>query len=64
MDYKKIEIEKKIIADLIYYYEVDIDNCLMTHKDWIKEIANALTDKEYLSKLKEEVKEYKDERNA
>ena len=32
--------KEKIIADLIYYYEVDID------------------------KLKEEVKEYKDERNA
>ena len=56
--------KENIIADLIRYYEVDIDNCLMTHKDWIEEIANALTDKEYLNKLKKEVKEYEDERNA
>ena len=51
--------KEKIISDLIYYYEVDIDNCLMTHKDWIKEIANALTDKR-VKELEEELKQIKD----
>tara|TARA_R110000765_G_scaffold361358_1_gene451551 strand:- start:609 stop:785 length:177 start_codon:yes stop_codon:yes gene_type:complete len=54
--------KEKIISDITYYYEVDLDNCLMTHKDWIKQIADALTDKDYLSKLKKEIEEYKNER--
>jgi len=54
--------KENIIADLIHYYEVDINNCLMTHEGWIEQIANALMDKKYLSKLKKEVKEYKDDR--
>ena len=50
------------IASLIHFFWLISDNVGIL--DWIKEIANALTDKEYLSKLKKEVKDYKDERNA
>ena len=55
-------MRSKIIADLKYYYEVDVENCQMTHMDWIEEVANALTDPEYLSKLEKELKEYKKQR--
>ena len=40
--------KQEIIDNLTYYYEVDLDNCLMTHKDWIEQVANALTDRDYL----------------
>ena len=43
---------------LIHMYEVDIDNCLMTNKDWIKELALAMTDPEYKSKFQAEYTEY------
>lgn len=55
-------MRSKIIADLAYYYEVDVENCQMTHMDWIEEVADALTDPEYLSKLTKELKEYKEQR--
>ena len=55
-------MRNKIIADLAYYYELDVENCQMTHMDWIEEVADALTDPEYLSKLTKELKEYKEQR--
>lgn len=54
--------KEEIIAELIYYYEVDLNNCTMTHKDWIEEIAKALTDKDYLDTLKKEIEQYHKER--
>lgn len=55
--------EQEIINDLTFYYEVDLDNCTMTHQEWIKVVARALTDKNYLSELMEEIKQYKAERS-
>lgn len=56
--------EKEVVDELMHYYEVDIDNCLMSHTDWIKELAKAITDKNYLDKLKEELNIYNEEREV
>ena len=53
---------KELIEDLKFYYEVDLNNCKMSNEDWIIELANALTDKNYLKQLMEEIKEYKEQR--
>lgn len=54
--------KQEIIDSLLFYYEVDLGNCLMTHKLWIEEIARALTDEDYLNKFKKEFENYKKER--
>ena len=54
--------KQEIIDNLTYYYEVDLDNCLMTHKDWIEQVANALTDRDYLCDFRKEFNQYKEER--
>jgi len=47
---------------LRHYYEVDIDNCIMTNEDWIDEILMALKDpEEYTKNFKEEYKNYLNE---
>lgn len=56
--------EKEIIEMLTHYYEVDLGNCLMTHEQWIAEVAKALTDKDYLKNLQEEYKKYLEEISA
>jgi len=43
---------------LTYMYEVDRDNCLFTHKDWIRELALAMTDPRYKEKFLVEHYEY------
>ena len=50
--------KKTIISDLTRYYEVDLENCNMTHKQWINQIAEALTDPEYLNKFNTELRLY------
>ena len=50
--------EQEIIEMLEHYYELDIDNCAMTNKDWIEELANALTNPNYLERLKKNYAEY------
>jgi hypothetical protein len=50
--------EQEIIDMFTHFYEVDMQNCLMTHADWIEEVAKALTDKEYLNKMRAEYKTY------
>ena len=45
-------MKKQEIFDTIEgYYDVDLDNCTMTHEDWIKQIVEALTDDKYLEKM-------------
>ena len=56
-------LETGEIIDLIsHLYETDIDNCIMSHSQWVIEVANALTDKKYLSNLVIEYKVYLEER--
>tara|TARA_Y100000114_G_scaffold110177_1_gene103784 strand:- start:3090 stop:3275 length:186 start_codon:yes stop_codon:yes gene_type:complete len=50
---------KKIRDDLEFYYELDLNNCGMTHKLWINEIALLITNKDYKNEVLKEIKEYK-----
>lgn len=60
-----ITVVEETIEHLTRYYEVDIDNCKMTHKMWILELAKCmlLPDK-YKSDFYKEIKEYDEERIA
>ena len=53
---------KKIVEDLHYYYEIDLDNCAMTNKDWINELALLMTNPEYKNEILKEIEEYKQDR--
>jgi|8_EtaG_2_1085327.scaffolds.fasta_scaffold28455_6 hypothetical protein len=48
----------KLIEKLIHYYEVDIDNCKMSHEMWIEELAKAMSDKNYKDNFLKEHKDY------
>ena len=37
----------KLFEMFVTYYDVDLDNCFMTHEDWIINIVDALTDDKY-----------------
>lgn len=50
---------KNILQDLNYYYEIDLDNCLMTNKDWINELTLLITNQSYKYEILKEIKEYK-----
>ena len=56
--------QQKLFQMFETYYDVDLDNCLMTHEDWIRNIVEALTDDNYLDKMMVFFKEYEAERNA
>jgi hypothetical protein len=47
-----------LIEQLKTFYEVDIDNCNMTHEDWICEIAKAMSDPNYEQKFHKYYNEY------
>mgnify|MGYP003625405254 CR=1 FL=1 len=47
---------------MTHMFELDIDNCTMTHSQWIAEVAEALTDKNYLSDLVKDYRVYLSER--
>ena len=49
----------KLRDDLEYYYELDLNNCQMTHKMWIGEITLLMTNKDYKNEILKEIKEYK-----
>jgi len=55
--YKQINV-LKLIEKLIHYYEVDIDNCKMSHRMWIEELATAMSDKNYKDNFLKEHKDY------
>ena len=50
--------KKQLTFDLIRYYEIDINNCIMSNEQWIKQIVEALTDKEYINKFNTELNLY------
>jgi len=52
--------QKEIKEMIIYLYEIDLDNCILKPIDFANEIANALTNKDYLKELIKEYKQYKD----
>ena len=52
-----------LTADLMRYYEVDLKNCTMTNEQWITEIVEALTNKEYLNEFNTELELYNNLRN-
>jgi hypothetical protein len=56
--------QQKLFAQFERYFDVDVENCTMTHTDWILNVVQALTDNDYgqtMQKLfKEQAEEYKD----
>jgi hypothetical protein len=54
----------EIIEMFKHYYETDLDNCVMTHEEWIDEVAEALTNPNYLKEFKKKYNDYKQEINA
>ena len=52
--------QKQIKEMIVYLYEIDIDNCILKPIDFANEIAEALTNKDYLKELIHEYKQYKD----
>lgn len=58
---ERLNLKHQLEEKLSHYYELDLDNCLMTHEDWIQELANALVNpSEYLKSFEEEYEEYLD----
>ena len=49
---------RKLKEALTHYYEVDIDNCNMTHENWINELAKAMTYVDYRERFLAEYDEY------
>ena len=43
--------KQKLFEMFVTYYDVGLDNCFMTHEDWISNIVDALTDDKYLEKM-------------
>ena len=56
--------QQKLFQMFETYYDVDLDNCFMTHEDWIINIVDALTDDKYLEKMMVFFKEYAEEREC
>ena len=48
---------------IAHYYEVDLDNCLMTEDDWILQLAKSMADPNYLSKFELEYNDYLNQRD-
>ena len=48
-----------IHEDLIQLYEVDLDNCRMSNKDWISEIALLICTSHYKYQILSEIEQYK-----
>ncbi len=43
---------------LMHYYELDLNNCHMTHQDWIRELSECITNEKYLDNFLKEYKQY------
>jgi hypothetical protein len=56
---------EEIREKLAHYYELDLNNCLMSHEDWIDELAKALSNPTaYKEEFDKEYEEYKEMLNA
>lgn len=49
----------QVQEDLENYYEIDVDNCLMTNIDWIREITLLIVTKDYDKEILSEINLYK-----
>jgi hypothetical protein len=56
--------EQKLFSMFETYFDVDLDNCTMSHEAWIRHIVLALSDDKYLEKMMVSFQAYEDERNA
>ena len=60
-----LRLYKKVKQKLTRYYEVDLDNCKMTNKMWVEELAKCMIDSDdYVKDFNLKLKQYNDERNA
>lgn len=60
-----MKLDKQALFEMFEtYFDVDLDNCTMTHEAWIRHLVEALTDDKYLEKMVVCFQEYEDERNA
>ena len=58
-----INAYKRILASqLSHFYELDLDNCTMSHKNWIDEITSAMYDEDFYLNFQKEYSQYKKER--
>ena len=55
-------LENITLEDIIQYYEIDLDNCLMTNLDLIEEMYLISTNKDYRDNFINEVRQYQLER--
>ena len=51
-------IEDITLEEVIQYYEIDLDNCLMTNLDLIEEVYLISTNKDYRNNFINEVRQY------
>jgi hypothetical protein len=56
--------KEDLIKILSHYYELDISNCTMSHEDWIKQLAEAMTNPDYLKNFLIVYEHYKGEINV
>lgn len=67
---KKVIIEgqktekDKLVEQLKHYYETDLDNCIMSHEQWINVLAQAMTNPKYPEIFALEYEQYLKEREA
>ena len=53
--------EDELIEELTRYYEVDLDNCFMTHEMWIKALAECMANpSKYTENFYKQLKEYEE----
>ena len=53
---------EQITKMIEFYYEIDVDNCWMTNKDWLDLVVQAITDKDFMIDFMDEFMEYLEER--
>ena len=56
---KTTKTMEELIERLRHYYEIDLDNCEMSHNDWIIELAKAMYYDHYKESFIKRHEEYK-----
>jgi HD superfamily phosphohydrolase len=50
--------EESLIEMFKHYYEIDLNNCVMSHERWIEELVKAMKHENYLDEFLEAYDEY------